>query len=134
MTNVSVLPYSRFKSSCSITRDAPSNGPISHFTRTITRNSHQDTSSRIHIGTDLACTHGAELTGILSALYLLQALAEYKKMLIMQKQELYCDNIAAVHRANTPLEPGIWACVEAAYDITQKISDTKEAGIRLSTV
>eukprot|EP00957_Ditylum_brightwellii_P051565 3910671-Ditylum_brightwellii.AAC.1 len=46
-----------------------------------------------------------ELTDILSALYLLCAMAEFSKSEILSAQTLLCDNSAAVSYTNTPIHP-----------------------------
>eukprot|EP00957_Ditylum_brightwellii_P095901 7306921-Ditylum_brightwellii.AAC.1 len=58
-----------------------------------------------------------ELTGILSALYLLNALSDYLGIHITTRQSLHCDNAAAVSRANKTIDPGITACMTADYDL-----------------
>eukprot|EP00957_Ditylum_brightwellii_P078929 6001214-Ditylum_brightwellii.AAC.1 len=64
-------------------------------------------SGRVTIVTSgsVAQKTGAELTGILSALYLLCALSQYSGNPIITKQQVYCDNMAAVTCLNTSIRP-----------------------------
>eukprot|EP00957_Ditylum_brightwellii_P171687 13070123-Ditylum_brightwellii.AAC.1 len=55
----------------------------------------------------LMTSYRTELTGILSALYLLQAIIKFTETSPACAPPLLCDNIAAVKRTNNPILPGI---------------------------
>eukprot|EP00957_Ditylum_brightwellii_P150455 11456364-Ditylum_brightwellii.AAC.1 len=62
-------------------------------------------------------SYRTELTGILSALYLLHVLSDYLGTNITRRQLLHCNNAAAVSRANKTFDPGVTACLTADYDL-----------------
>eukprot|EP00957_Ditylum_brightwellii_P197350 15035632-Ditylum_brightwellii.AAC.1 len=70
-------------------------------------------------------SYRTELTGILSALYLLHILPDYSGIHITTRQILYCDNAAAVSRANKTIDPGITAHMTADYDLVKEIEVVK---------
>eukprot|EP00957_Ditylum_brightwellii_P093744 7137639-Ditylum_brightwellii.AAC.1 len=72
-----------------------------------------------------------DLAGILAVLYLLCALTEHSSTSITTKQELFCDNAAAVVCANNPIIPGIKLYIATDYDLCKEIETTKEFGIEL---
>jgi hypothetical protein len=76
-------------------------------------------------------SYRTELAGILSALYLLHALSEFTGTPITTKQHLYCDNSAAVARANKSIDPGVTTCLTADYDLAKEIEVVKSKGINL---
>eukprot|EP00957_Ditylum_brightwellii_P159985 12178462-Ditylum_brightwellii.AAC.1 len=55
----------------------------------------------------LMTSYRTELSGILSALYLIRAFTEFSDTALTSAPPLYCDNSAAVLRTNTPISPGI---------------------------
>eukprot|EP00957_Ditylum_brightwellii_P137174 10458315-Ditylum_brightwellii.AAC.1 len=79
----------------------------------------------------MTTSYRTELTGILSALYLLHSLADFTGTAITTKQYLYCDNVAAVIRANKPIDPGVTTCLTANYDIAKEIEVVKNKGVDL---
>eukprot|EP00957_Ditylum_brightwellii_P119645 9128541-Ditylum_brightwellii.AAC.1 len=76
-------------------------------------------------------SYRTELTNILSALYLLHALSDYSGIHITTRQLLYCDNAAAVSRANKIIDPGIMACMTADYNLVKEIEVVKSKGLDL---
>eukprot|EP00957_Ditylum_brightwellii_P041014 3105505-Ditylum_brightwellii.AAC.1 len=74
----------------------------------------------------LMTSYRMELTGILSALYLLQALIKYKHTALQESLLLYCDNISVVNATNTVIWPGIKQHVSSDFDIIKEIHDTKQ--------
>eukprot|EP00957_Ditylum_brightwellii_P014125 1064998-Ditylum_brightwellii.AAC.1 len=71
-------------------------------------------------------SYRTELTGILSALYPLQALIKYKNTTLHESPVLYCDNISAVKATNTAIWPGIKHHVSSDFDIMKEIHSTKQ--------
>eukprot|EP00957_Ditylum_brightwellii_P160022 12180902-Ditylum_brightwellii.AAC.1 len=79
----------------------------------------------------LMTSYRAELTGILSALYLLCAMAKFSKSKIEHLPTLLCNNSAAVLRTNTPIYPRICAHLAADYNIYKKITNVIQANIKV---
>eukprot|EP00957_Ditylum_brightwellii_P108246 8258642-Ditylum_brightwellii.AAC.1 len=61
-------------------------------------------------------SYRTELTGILSALYLLRLLLRYMHTTLATSPMLYCDNSSAVTVANNDIPPGIKAHLSSDYD------------------
>eukprot|EP00957_Ditylum_brightwellii_P045895 3481042-Ditylum_brightwellii.AAC.1 len=78
----------------------------------------------------LMTSYRAELTDILSALYLLCAMAEFSKSEIVSAPTLLCDNSAAVFCINTLIYPGICAHLAADYNIYKEITTLLKANIK----
>eukprot|EP00957_Ditylum_brightwellii_P090566 6897145-Ditylum_brightwellii.AAC.1 len=78
----------------------------------------------------LMTSYRAKLTGILSALYLVCAMAEFSKSEIELLPTLLCNNSAAVLRTNTPIYPSIRAHLAADYDIYKEITNVIQANIK----
>eukprot|EP00957_Ditylum_brightwellii_P050423 3823619-Ditylum_brightwellii.AAC.1 len=76
-------------------------------------------------------SYRAELTGILSVLYLLHVLLDYLGIYITTRQILHCDNAAAVSRVNKTIDPGITACMTADYNLVKEIEVVKSKGLDL---
>eukprot|EP00957_Ditylum_brightwellii_P040534 3067643-Ditylum_brightwellii.AAC.1 len=76
-------------------------------------------------------SYRTELTGILSALYLLHALSDYLGIHITTRQILHCDNAAAVSRANKTINPGITVYMTADYSLVKEIEVVKSKGLDL---
>eukprot|EP00957_Ditylum_brightwellii_P000964 77282-Ditylum_brightwellii.AAC.1 len=66
-------------------------------------------------------SYRTDLTGILSALYLLHVLSSYLRVPVITKQTLHCNNAAAVSWTNSPVPPGIKQYDAADYDIVKEI-------------
>eukprot|EP00957_Ditylum_brightwellii_P211683 15366463-Ditylum_brightwellii.AAC.1 len=81
----------------------------------------------------LMTSYRSELTGMLSALYLLWALSQYTTTPLSCKQQLFCDISAAVTHTNYTIAPGIKAHIAAEYNLSQEICSVKEKGIDLQT-
>eukprot|EP00957_Ditylum_brightwellii_P154262 11739527-Ditylum_brightwellii.AAC.1 len=81
----------------------------------------------------LMMLYRSELSEILTALYLLCALAEHSETRITKQQELFCNNAATVVRANTPIVLGTRSYMAADYDLSQEIESTKAYDIDLKT-
>eukprot|EP00957_Ditylum_brightwellii_P005726 436592-Ditylum_brightwellii.AAC.1 len=62
-------------------------------------------------------SYRTELTGILSVLYLLQALIKFTGSTPSGAPPLFCDNISAVKRINAPTQPGVKAHVSPDFDL-----------------
>eukprot|EP00957_Ditylum_brightwellii_P057995 4397922-Ditylum_brightwellii.AAC.1 len=74
----------------------------------------------------LMTSYRTELTGILSAMYLLQALIRYKNAALHKSLLLCCDNISAVKATNTAIWPDIKHHISSDFDIIKEIHDTKQ--------
>eukprot|EP00957_Ditylum_brightwellii_P038863 2937526-Ditylum_brightwellii.AAC.1 len=74
----------------------------------------------------MAMPYRMELTEIILALYLIQALTEYSQAPVSHPQTLLCNNISAVHHVNTPIQPGIKFHIVADFDVIQDIMDVKQ--------
>eukprot|EP00957_Ditylum_brightwellii_P103890 7914359-Ditylum_brightwellii.AAC.1 len=70
-------------------------------------------------------SYRTELTGILSALYLLQALSKFMGTTPSGVPPLFCNNISAVKRTNAPKLPGVKAHVPPDFDLVQEIRTIK---------
>eukprot|EP00957_Ditylum_brightwellii_P199636 15219045-Ditylum_brightwellii.AAC.1 len=64
-------------------------------------------------------------------MYLLHALSDFLGTAITTKQSIYCDNAAAVNRANKPINPGMTTCLTADYDLAKEIEVVKSKGVDL---
>eukprot|EP00957_Ditylum_brightwellii_P071529 5438196-Ditylum_brightwellii.AAC.1 len=71
-------------------------------------------------------SYRTELTGILSALYLLQAFINFTGITPVGAPPLFCNNISAVKRANAPILPGIKTHVSPDFDLVQEIRSIKQ--------
>eukprot|EP00957_Ditylum_brightwellii_P193041 14698547-Ditylum_brightwellii.AAC.1 len=76
-------------------------------------------------------SYQTELTGILSALYLLHVLLSYSHIPVTTKQALHCNNTAAVSQVNIPVPPGIKHYIAADYDIVKEIKVVMNSGINM---
>jgi hypothetical protein len=79
----------------------------------------------------LYCT---KLTGILSALYLLCALATFTNTPILPSQELICDNMAAVQQLNASTLPGLKAHMAMDFDVINEIMASKDDAFKLKVL
>eukprot|EP00957_Ditylum_brightwellii_P178174 13570495-Ditylum_brightwellii.AAC.1 len=66
---------------------------------------------------DLMTSYRTELSGILSALYLIRAFTEVSNTVTTSAPLLFCDNSAAVSRTKKPISPGICKHLAANYDL-----------------
>jgi hypothetical protein len=73
----------------------------------------------------LMTSYRTELTGILSALYLLQALIKFTGTTPPAVPPLFCDNISAVKRTNAATLPGVKEHVSPDFDLIHEIRSTK---------
>eukprot|EP00957_Ditylum_brightwellii_P194797 14838416-Ditylum_brightwellii.AAC.1 len=78
-------------------------------------------------------SYRSELTGILSALYILKALSQCTTTPLSHKQQLFCDNRAAVTHTNYTITLGIKVHIAADYNLSQEICSVKEEGVDLHT-
>eukprot|EP00957_Ditylum_brightwellii_P203698 15335827-Ditylum_brightwellii.AAC.1 len=76
----------------------------------------------------LYCT---EMAGILSALYLLCALATFTNTPITTSQVLVCDNMAAVQQSNASALPGLKAHMATDFDVINEIMASKDDAFEL---
>eukprot|EP00957_Ditylum_brightwellii_P136572 10414737-Ditylum_brightwellii.AAC.1 len=67
-----------------------------------------------------------ELTGILSALYLLQLLLRYTHIILAECPPLYCDNNSAVTATNNGIQPGIKAHLSSDFDVISELYNVKQ--------
>eukprot|EP00957_Ditylum_brightwellii_P166347 12663457-Ditylum_brightwellii.AAC.1 len=67
-------------------------------------------------------SYRTELSGILSTLYLIRLFTAFSDTALASAPLLYCDNLAAVLRTNTPISPGIHEHLAADYDLYKEIA------------
>eukprot|EP00957_Ditylum_brightwellii_P158307 12050416-Ditylum_brightwellii.AAC.1 len=67
-------------------------------------------------------SYRTELSGILSALYLIRLFIEFSDTALTSAPPLYCNNSAAVLHTNTPISPGIHEHLAADYDLYKEIA------------
>ena len=70
----------------------------------------------------LMTLYRTELTGILSALYLLRALSTFSHRDLTTTPTLFCDNSVAVTQTNLDISPGIRSHLAADYNIYSEIT------------
>eukprot|EP00957_Ditylum_brightwellii_P141149 10753600-Ditylum_brightwellii.AAC.1 len=73
-------------------------------------------------------SYRTELSGILSALYLIRSFIEFSDTALTSAPPLYCDNSASVLWTNTPISPGIREHLAADYDLYKEIATIVNTG------
>eukprot|EP00957_Ditylum_brightwellii_P062881 4770774-Ditylum_brightwellii.AAC.1 len=73
-----------------------------------------------------------ELTGILSALYLLRALSTFSWTDLTTAPTLFCDNSAVVTQTNLDISPGIRSHLAADYGIYSEITKLQTEGPKVT--
>eukprot|EP00957_Ditylum_brightwellii_P114451 8726388-Ditylum_brightwellii.AAC.1 len=77
-------------------------------------------------------SYQAELTGILSALYLLRALSIFSCTDLTTAPTLFCNNSAVVTQTNLDISPGIRSHLAADYNIYSKITKVQTEGPKVT--